>query len=115
MHETEDTGGAGPVGSHQAVDQDRLTASQAVLYKLEERTNKQGKLLQAVSCVLPPESHVEGEVTEIQTSQQRGKMVGSQICIKGRVHLISLSYYFGPFSGVFFSVFRACKGFFFTR
>ena len=64
MHETEDTGGAGPVGSHQAVDQDRLTLSQAGLYKLEERTNKQGKLLQAVSCVLPPESHVEGEVTE---------------------------------------------------
>merc|ERR1712183_456631 len=85
VHETEDTGGAGPVGSHQAVDQDRLTASQAGLYKLEERTNKQGKPLQAVRCVLPPESHVEGEVTEIQTSQQRGK---SKTCCRYLSYLL---------------------------
>ena len=68
MHETEDTGSAGPVSSHQTVDQDRLTTSQAGLYKLEQGTNKEGEVLQTVRCVPPPESHVEGEVTEIQTS-----------------------------------------------
>ena len=69
MHETEDTGSAGPVSSHQTVDQDRLTTSQAGLDKLEQGTNKEGEVLQTVRCVSPPESNVEGEVTEIQTSQ----------------------------------------------
>ena len=64
MHQTEDTGGAGPVSSHQTVDQDRLTGSKAGLYKLQEGTNEEGQPLQAVRCVQPPETHIEGVVTE---------------------------------------------------
>ena len=83
VHQTEDTGGAGPVGSHETVDQDRLAASQAVLHELEERTNKQGQVLQAVSCVSPPESHVEGEVTENTRRKSRSHILIETSTIMG--------------------------------
>ena len=66
VHETEDTGSAGPVSSHKTVDEDRLTESEGGLYKLEHGTNKQGQVLHTVRCVQPPETDIEGVVTEIQ-------------------------------------------------
>ena len=81
-----------------SIKHSKLQAVSFLHVLLEERTNKQWQVLQAVRCVSPPESHVEGEVTEntrrksqshilIETSRIMGSDYGSG-AEKGRQHFM---------------------------